>query len=263
MKPERREVAVFYSDVDNFTAIAHAAEPRKVAGVLQEYLTVMTEVVVETHGTVDKYVGDAVMAFWGAPVHLEKPVNIACEAVMQMDAAFAKKKAAWEKKLGHPLLFRIGLDYGETLLGEMGTEHRRIYTGIGEPVATASRLERLAREYGIRVVVTDTVAELAQQKFVFREIDWVQLPTRTKVTRLFELLGRDGEVPSATLERVGKIAAAIGAYHARHFHEARLVLEPLAEADPIARRYAARCAYYERSAPAEDWDGVFDGLETL
>ena len=263
MKPERRDVAVFFSDIEGFTAIAQTAEPKKVVAVLQEYLTLMTDIVGDTHGQLDKYLGDGVMAFWGAPVHIAKPIIAACDAALQMDEKFQKRRAGWEKKVGHQLLFRAGIDFGETLVGEMGTEHRRVYSGIGEPVATAARLEAAAKRYAARVVVTEVVAHAAAEQFVFREIDWLRLPRHAAPAKVFELLGRSGDVPSSTLERIAKIATGLGAYHARHFAEALALFEPFVEQDPVARRYAARCRVYQANPPPETWDGVFDGADVV
>src|SRR5581483_5073880 len=141
MKPERRAVAVYLSDVDGFTELAHQVEPETYVQVLQDYLGRMTRAVLDTQGSVDKYLGDGVMAFWGAPVHLDEPAQRACEAALQMTEAFEKRRAAWEKRCRRPLDFRAGIDFGEALVGEMGTEHRAAYTVMGEPVASAARLE--------------------------------------------------------------------------------------------------------------------------
>src|SRR5205823_3204052 len=186
-RPERRAIAVYMSDVDGFTALAHQIEPETYVQVLQDYLGRMTRSVLETRGLVDKYLGDGIMAFWGAPVHVEEPAQGACEAALKMNEQFEKRKATWEKRTGQSISFRAGIDFGEALVGEMGTEHRMAYTVMGEPVASAKRIEGLARGWGARVLVTHSVMEHAGPAFTFRELDLVRLVRRTEPVRVFEL----------------------------------------------------------------------------
>jgi len=260
MRPERRAIAVYISDIDGFTRLAHELEPETYVSVLQEYLARMTRAVLDSRGNVDKYLGDGVMAFWGAPVHLEEPAVVACEAALQMSAQFEKRRVAWEKRCHRPIAFRAGIDFGEALVGEMGTEHRMTYTVMGEPVATAARLESIARKWDVRVLVTDAVVEQAGAKFAFREIDTVRLPRREKPVKVFELVGRASELDSPRLERLQKYAAALGAYQARRFKEARHLFMALNE-DEAIKRYVARSAKYEEKPPPESWDGVFETAE--
>ncbi|MBK7863330.1 MAG: adenylate/guanylate cyclase domain-containing protein [Archangiaceae bacterium] len=258
MRPERRSIATFISDVDGFTALAHELEPETYVQVLTDYLGRMTRAVLETQGNVDKYLGDGVMAFWGAPVHLDQPAVNACEAALQMSAQFEKRKPSWEKRCHRAMAFRAGIDFGEALVGEMGTEHRATYSVMGEPVASAARLESLARKWDVRVLVTDAVVEHVGEKFVFREIDTVRLPRRDKPVKLYELVGRPGELDSPRLERLQKYAVALGAYQARRFKEARHLFLGMNE-DQTIRRYLARAARYEEKPPPESWDGLYDG----
>ncbi len=255
MRPERRAIAVYISDIDGFTRLAHELEPETYVSVLQEYLARMTRAVLDTKGNVDKYLGDGVMAFWGAPVHLEEPAAVACEAALLMTAQFEKRRAAWEKRCHRPIAFRAGIDFGEALVGEMGTEHRMSYSVMGEPVATAARLESIARKWDVRLLVTDSVVEHAGDKFVFREIDTVRLPRREKPVKVYELVGRAAELDSPRLERLQKYAAALGAYQARRFKEARHLFLAMNE-DEATKRYVARSARYEEKPPPESWDGV-------
>src|SRR5439155_7793955 len=110
-----------------FTALAHQIEPETYVQVMQDYLGRMTRSVLETRGSIDKYLGDGIMAFWGAPIRLEEPAQGACEAALKMVEQLEKRRAAWEKRIGKPIEFRAGIDFGEALVGEMGTEHRMMY----------------------------------------------------------------------------------------------------------------------------------------
>jgi adenylate cyclase len=217
----------------------------------------MTRAVLDTRGSVDKYLGDGVMAFWGAPVHLEEPAAVACEAALQMSAQFEKRRVAWEKRCHKPIAFRAGIDFGEALVGEMGTEHRATYTVMGEPVAAAFRLESIARRWDVRILVTESVVEHAGSAFAFREIDTLRLPRREKPVRVYELVGRAAELDSARLERLQKYAVALGAYQARRFKGARHLFMAMNE-DEAIKRYIARAARYEEQPPPESWDGVHE-----
>ncbi|MBL8954086.1 MAG: adenylate/guanylate cyclase domain-containing protein [Myxococcaceae bacterium] len=260
MRPERRAIAVYISDIDGFTRLAHELEPETYVSVLQEYLARMTRAVLDTKGNVDKYLGDGVMAFWGAPVHLENPAAVACEAALQMGTQFEKRRVAWEKRCHKPMAFRAGLDFGEALVGEMGTEHRMTYTVMGEPVATAARLESLARKWDVRMLVTEAVVDAAGEKYTFREIDVVRLPRREKPVKVYELVGRSADLDAPRLERLQKYGAALGAYQARRFKEARHLFMAMNE-DEAIKRYVARAAKYEEKPPPESWDGVFEPAE--
>jgi adenylate cyclase len=254
MRPERRNIAVYVSDIDGFTALAHDLEPETYVQVLQDYLGRMTRTVLDTKGNVDKYLGDGVMAFWGAPVHLDEPAREACEAALRMVAAFEKRKAAWEKRCKRPLAFRAGLDYGEALVGEMGTEHRAAYTVMGEVVAAAARLEPLARAWDARILVTEAVVESAGDDFVFRELDRVRFARREEPVTVFELLGRKGELGPLELERLQKFALGLGAFWARRFAEAQALFAT--GPDLASRRWAARAARCVEAPPPEGTLGV-------
>jgi adenylate cyclase len=257
MKPERRSVAVYLSDVEGFTELAHQVAPETYVQVLQDYLGRMTRAVLDTQGSVDKYLGDGVMAFWGAPVHLDEPAQRACEAALQMAETFDKRRAAWEKRCRRPLDFRAGIDFGEALVGEMGTEHRAAYTVMGEPVAAAARLEALARGWGVRVLVTEAVVEHCDELFVFRELDRVRFPRRVGAVRVFELVGRQDEVPQAARAELAKFTLALKVFHERRFKEARGLFAALKE-DAATRRYALRATKLDDHPPSEAWDGTCD-----
>lgn len=262
MKPERLQIAVYFSDIDGFTALAQRGEPRAIVDLLQEYLTEMTEVVIESRGQVDKYLGDGMMAFWGAPVRLQSPARAACEAALKMRARFDKRKKAWEKLAGVPLVFRSGLDVGETLVGEMGTEHRLNYTVMGEAVAAAATLEQLAKKYGSLILCTEAVQKAAGEVFVFREVDQVRLSRRDAPLKIFELLGDAKQFATGT-GMLLKWNAALELYRGQKFAEARIAFAMLMGAgeDPLAARYVKRCEMLQAVPPAPTWDGVFDGPE--
>lgn len=263
MQPERRELTIYFSDIEGFTAVAQSREPRSVAAVLQDYLGEMTTVILDHEGHVDKYLGDGLMAFWGAPVELPDAAAIACSAALAMQARFEKGRSEWERRCDHPLVLRAGIDTGPTLVGEMGTMHRVNYTVMGEPVAIAARLESLAKHYGSRILVGPAVVEAAGPRFVFREVDVVQFGRAPAPVRVSELLGLAVEL-EAEAPQLARFGAALAHYRARRFAVARAAFESLAQerrADRLVERYVARCRHYELTPPPAAWDGVFTGSE--
>ncbi len=264
MQPERRELTIYFSDIEGFTAVAQTREPRMVAAILQEYLGEMTTEILDQEGHVDKYLGDGLMAFWGAPVELPDAAAIACSAALAMQARFEVGRPEWERRCDHPLVLRAGIDAGPTLVGEMGTMHRVNYTVMGDPVATAARLESLAKHYGARILVGPAVVAGAGPRFLFREVDSVRFGRSPSPVRVSELLGLAVEL-EAEGPQLERFAAALNHYQKRRFPEARGVFEALAKLRPgdrLIERYLARCRYYEATPPPEAWDGVFTGPES-
>jgi adenylate cyclase len=254
MRPERRELAVFFSDVEGFTRATQTGDPRKAVGVLQAYLGEVTGLVLDSGGHVDKYLGDGLMAFWGAPVAMEDAALVACESALDQLVAFEKRREAWERELQGPLQMRVGLDVGPTIVGEMGTVHRVNYTVVGTPVANAFRLEALAKQYGVRALVTERVVQAAGEGLLFRPLDVLPLARDAAPQSVFELLGRRSERVEQ-LEAVAAWTAAVELFRAGRFDEARARFEPLASSDALAARYLARCQLFATQPPAADWAG--------
>lgn len=261
MRPERRELTVYFSDIEGFTAVAQEKEPSDVVKVLREYLAEMTPVILDSAGHVDKYLGDGLMAFWGAPVELATQAAAACEAALQMQARFEARREAWEKLCGRTLTMRAGIEKGPTVVGEMGTVHRINYTVMGEPVATAFRLEALAKRYGAHVLVGEAVAVEAGEDFLFRQVDLLRLGRADKPVKVFELVGRARDA-SAESKWLVDFEKAMEAWRSRRFADALKAFTALAEARPTDRvvtRYVWRCQQYLVHPPPDSWDGVYEG----
>lgn len=261
LHPERRELTIYVSDIEGFTAVAQEKDPEDVVKVLREYLTEMTPVIVDSAGHVDKYLGDGLMCFWGAPVELPTQAAVACEAALEMRDKFEAKQEAWEKALGRSLFMRAGIETGPTVVGEMGTIHRINYTVMGEPVATAFRLEALAKRYGATILVGEEVVVEAGEGFRFRQVDLLRLGRAEAPVKLFELIGReeDSKTEAGWLMDFEK---ALTAWRERRFTDALAGFKALAEARPkdmVVARYVRRCQHYAVRPPADTWNGVYDG----
>ncbi len=259
MRPERREITLCIADIEGFTSVAAQQEPRVVGEVLQEYLSEMTDVVLDRGGHVDKYLGDGLMLFWGAPVEAPDHAAQACEAALALMAHFDSRRPDWERRVERALVLRAGLDTGPTLVGEMGTHHRVNYTVLGEPVAAAFRLEGLAKRYGVRVLATDRLRAKAGAAFVFAPVDRVRMGRSPEPVDLYVLLGRAADLADQ-LPRVARRAEAFTHYVSRRFTEATALLETLqAEApEPALEMLLTRCRQLALHPPPETWDGVFE-----
>lgn len=261
MHPERRELTVYFSDIEGFTAVAQEKDPGEVVKVLREYLTEMTPLILDSAGHVDKYLGDGLMAFWGAPVELPTQAAVACEAALKLKAKFEAKREGWEKVCGRALTMRAGIETGPTVVGEMGTIHRINYTVMGEPVATAFRLEALAKRYGAQILVGETVVVEAGEGFLFRQVDLLRLGRADTPVKLFELMGR-AEDASTESQWLIEFETGMKAWRSKRFADALKAFKALAEARPddmVVERYVRRCQQYVVRPPPESWDGVYDG----
>jgi adenylate cyclase len=258
-RPERREVTVFFCDLDGFSKLSGQLPPERLVQLLNDYLTEMTDVVRSTHGQVDKYIGDAVMAFWGAPVRTDRHAHRACEAALKVREVLGERQEYWDKTYGHHLQCRIGIDSGEVLVGGMGSDFESKYSVMGESVKLSMFLESLNRGYGTFVLVGDAAARLAQDAYVFREVDRVRLKGRAEPMRMHELVGRKGEISPQVQAQLALYEQALTAYHQRRFDEALALFSRGVEEfqDAVAGVYAERCRKFTSAAPPEDWDGVF------
>ena len=261
MQPERRELTVYFSDIEGFTAVAQDKEPREVVKVLREYLTEMTPVILDSAGHVDKYLGDGLMVFWGAPVALPTQAADACEAALKLLAKFEAKREGWEKVCGRRLTMRAGIETGPTVVGEMGTIHRINYTVMGEPVATAFRLEAHAKRYGARILVGETVVVEAGEAFLFRQVDVLRLGRSDAPVKIFELMGRAEDTKTEAPWLI-EFEKGMKAWRSKRFADALAAFKSLAETradDMVVARYVRRCEHYVAKPPPETWDGVYDG----
>ncbi|CAN5822074.1 adenylate/guanylate cyclase domain-containing protein [soil metagenome] len=248
---ERKELTVLFSDIRGFSLFSEDMQPEQLAAFLGEYLTPMTELVLESEGTLDKYIGDAVMAIWGAPVDVPDHPARACETALRMQEKLVGLNATWAKT-GKPVVaIGIGINTGAMAVGNMGSAARFDYTVLGDQVNLAARLEALTKEYGVSILCGETTANSAGAGFVFREIDLVRVKGRAGAVPVFELVGRATTVVEPTF------VTALAAYRARDFATARIQFAALT-GDAVAERLAARCEVLLASPPAEDWDGVYE-----
>ena len=258
MVGESRAMTVLFCDVRDFTALSENLPPRELSAMLNAYLTPMTEIIHSRHGTVDKYVGDAIMAFWGAPVDNPDHARDAVLAALAMQQRMSALADEFKKRGWPELSIGAGINSGAMNVGDMGSEFRKAYTVLGDAVNLASRLEGLTKEYGVDIIIgEDTRAAIPDIRC--REIDRVRVKGRVHPVTIFEPLAAAAEAGMA-----GEIAAweqALLQYRARRFADAEASLAALASAHPATRLYAyfaQRCAMYAGARPPADWDGAMN-----
>ena len=185
----KREITIFFSDIRGFTTLSEALSPEELVKLLNEYLSTMTEIIIECKGTIDKYMGDAIMAFWGAPVDLEDHPYYACVAsLVQMDKLL-QLQASWKERNLPSIDIGIGLNTGAAVVGNMGSSQRMDYTCMGDTINLGSRLEGSNKTYGTNIIISEYTYERVKDRVYARELDLVQVKGKTHPVRIYELIG--------------------------------------------------------------------------
>ncbi len=256
---ERRVLSVFFSDIADFTALSEALAPEELVAHLGEYLGALSEEVQAAGGTVDKYIGDAVMAFWGAPGPNPAHAVGACTAVQRCRRRLARLRQGW-RAAGRPdCPTRFGVHTGEVVVGNIGSADRLNYTAVGDAVNLASRLEGLNKLYGTEALISEETRRQAGDAVVARPLDWVAVKGRRQPVLVCELLGLAGEVEAGALELARRHGEALACYRRRDWAEALRLFEEalrLWPDDGPSRVLAGRCRQYREAPPGEDWDGA-------
>jgi adenylate cyclase len=259
---EKKRVTLFFSDIAGFTTISESLKdtPEKLVEILNKYLTVMTDAVKARGGYVDKYIGDAVMAIWGAPLDDPHAERNAVEAALDCFAAldrFNEVVVGGEYRM-KPIGTRIGLNTGIAVVGNMGSTTRLNYTATGDTVNLAARLEGANKEYGSRIMVSEDTAERLGDGFVLKRLDRLVVKGKKQPVQVFEVVGRKAEVPGEVMVRVARFHAALDLYDAREFAAASAIFDALAGEDATAPMYAERCRHYLYAPPPAGWSGAFE-----
>ena len=249
------DVSLMFTDVRGFTSIAETIEPERLARVLGCYFEAMTVAIHDADGTIDKYIGDAVMAIWNAPRPCADHATRACAAAL---ACIERTRelfgsGAWEGL--DPLVTRFGLHRDRVMVGHFGAPDRLSFTAIGDGVNLAARLEGLNKAYGTTILVSDAIERDARGQFAFRRVDRVAVKGKTVAVEIFELIGARGAHPEREAA-ARSYERAFDAYLAREFDAALAVLAELGDDGP-AGVLAERCRELRRSPPPPDWDGSF------
>ena len=263
---ERREMTVFFCDMKGFTSLSEGMTPVGMLRVVNRYLALMSGPVRRNLGIIDKYMGDAIMAFWGPPfTDAEDQARLACAAGLEQLAILSSFRAELPEitglKRGIPLIeMRIGAATGEVVVGNIGSDVSMSYTVMGDIVNLASRLEGVNKAYNTQFLVNARTAELAVETIAFREIDLLLVPGKQEPQQIFEVLGRRGELPQSMVTLAERYAEGLAAYRARAWPEAEAAFRAalvVAPGDGPSKVFLERIPRLAAEAPDSDWNGVW------
>ena len=259
---ERKDLTVFFSDVRGFTTISEGLSPEKLCEFMNDYFTVMTKIVLKSGGVLDKYIGDAIMAFWGAPMPIANQADIAADAAISMLVALERLQEEFAKKGFPPCDIGIGLNSGTMSVGNMGSQERFCYTVMGDAVNLGSRLESLTKEYGVKIIVSEyTVARFEKKHHLLRELDDIRVKGKNEPVKIYQLM-RPDMLPSRSsiMELTGVFLEGRKLYREQKWMEAKKIFMNCIEIFPDdgpSLVYLDRIEKYSALEVIEGWDGVF------
>jgi adenylate cyclase len=266
VEPKKTEITVMFSDIRGFTTISEKLDAQDLAIFLNQYLSDMTSLVFEYAGTLDKYIGDAVMAFWGAPFEVDDHAINGCNSALRMMQRVRAMQQEWQAQGKPKLDIGIGLNSGVASVGNMGSALRYGYTALGDTVNLSSRLEGLNKDYGTHIIVNETTYGATRAAdFVYRELDVIRVKGKSQPVTIYELISRKGEgsVYGSAEEvqlRLEEFARGREQYRKRRWEEAQRTFQSILDRwgeDGPSRLYWKRCQDYLFDEPPSGWDGVF------
>ena len=260
----------FFSDIQNFSTFSEVLEPEKMVAIMNEYLTVMSKVILDHEGTLDKYIGDAIVAFYGAPVAVENHEKKSCFTALAMQDALNDLRIKWKKENDWPdivysMQHRIGLNCGKMVTGNMGSEMRMNYTMMGDTVNLAARLESSAKHYGVYNFVGENIYEATKDDFIFRLLDFVRVKGKNIPVKVYELVSHKDNISHDNVALVKLFEEGLDLYYQQDWTNALIRFK---EADKIedhftsrnttpSNIYIERCLKFKETPPGKDWDGVW------
>jgi adenylate cyclase len=260
MEGESREMTVLFTDVRGFTTISEGLDPKQLSQLMNEFLTPLTEVIYKHRGTVDKFMGDCIMAFWGAPLADPNHARNAIMAGLEMHDALAKLKTEFDARGWPEIRIGVGLNTGRMSVGNMGSKLRTAYTVMGDAVNLASRLEGITKEYGADMIVGEATRE-AVPDVIFRELDRVRVKGKDEAVAIYEPIGLQGTVAKPKLDEIRLYAQFLRFYRGQDWDQAELQLLNLQKILPDNKLYnetfVGRIAFLRSNPPGNGWDGAF------
>ena len=265
---QKRNITVLFTDIVGFTSISEKLKPESLVALLNEYFDAMEQVIKSEGGTLDKFEGDAIMAFFGAPLAQEDHAVRACRCAVKMQQSLVDLKAKWQEAPPLPggenrpdIDFRCGISTGKVIVGNIGASDRFNYTAIGDSVNLASRLESANKRYETRIMISESTMNETSKLFWVRELDKIKVVGKKKPTVIYELLGQKIETPKEAVHLLQAYNKGIELYHARKFAEGidhfKEILKKYPNDGP-SKKYLQRCEVLKDFPPADDWDGVFE-----
>lgn len=257
---EDREMTVLFADIRNFTTISEPMTAAELKELLSQFFTPMTEVIFNNHGTIDKYIGDLIMAFWGAPLKDKRHAQHAIHSAIEMQMTVDKLKPVFAERGWPDVNIGIGLNSGVMSVGDMGSKFRRNYTVLGDAVNLASRVEGLTKHYGVKIMTTEATQK-DQKKFVFRQLDRVRVKGKKLGVAIYEVIGFQTILTEALKHELELSQQALDFYFNQQWDEANRLFSDLHSAYPhvkLYQLYIDRIAQFKQNPPPADWDGVYE-----
>ena len=258
---EKKELTVFFSDIEGFTTISENLPPETLLEYLNEYLTVMTEIVLENDGMLDKYIGDAIVAVWGAPIIREDHALLACRAALKMQNSLRELREFWRKQGKPQFRTRIGMGTGAMTIGNVGSKHRLSYTVVGDVVNLASRLEAINKVYRTEILISENTYNKVAAHFHARELDLITVKGKSEPARIYQLLEEAEKALSEKQSEINRLySEGISFYRVRDWEKAAEKFQACLRIDGgdyPSTLHLERCAHFQKAPPPPDWNGVW------
>jgi adenylate cyclase len=251
---ERRVLSIFFSDLEGFTGISEGLEPEALTTLLNEYLSAMTDIIHEEGGTVDKYEGDAIIAFWNAPLPLPDHAGCCVRAALRCQEKLAEMRPVIRERIGKDLRMRIGINSGPAVVGNLGSRTRFDYTMLGDAVNLAARLEGINKQFGTYTIISQATLDMLAGAFPVRELSRVSVVGRREPVTIHEPMLP--EEYGTRKEDLMIFSSGLEKFYQGQFAQAEAIFTGLKDRDRAALAYADKCRSF-MAHPPEDWDGVW------
>lgn len=261
LEAQSNKITILFTDIADFSSISEETNPRELVAQLSEYFDLIAKIIHNHNGTIDKYIGDSVMAFWGAPIPNDNQAKEACFAALEIEKSIQGLNSKWMKEGKKAFFTRIGINTGVSLIGNFGSSERFNYTAVGDSVNVASRLEGLNKVYGSQIIVSESTEKEAGNELIFRVLDIVAVKGRQQSITIYQLLGSIADYRSRILVRLSEMSErALVHYLSREWIEAeekyKIILEHYPE-DKTAKMFIERCKKLRENPLDNNWDGVY------
>jgi adenylate cyclase len=258
---EEREATILFSDIRGFTSLSEKMPPKELVKMLRDYFTLMVGVVFQFQGTIDKFIGDAIMSIFGAPTSQPNHAELAVQTALEMWRLLDMFNAYRVRKGQEPIDIGVGISTGKVVVGNIGSEERLEYTAIGDTVNLASRLEGVNKLYGTHIIISEYTYHYVKDSLVERELDEVRVKGKHEPVIIYEVMGNPGEISEITIKLRDRFAQGLVHYRKKEWDQAITQFQQalqLVPSDVPSRLYIDRCIMYKQNSPPDDWDGVFE-----
>ncbi|NUJ98220.1 adenylate/guanylate cyclase domain-containing protein [Candidatus Gracilibacteria bacterium] len=254
-----KNIAILFSDIEGFTTMSEDFSPQELVAFLREYLQVMSDIIIEQRGFINKYEGDAIMALWGSFGYEDTMLEDACNTALLQISSLKELNKIWQEREISPVNIRIGIHTGKAILGNIGAKGKKLeFTALGDSVNLASRLEGVNKYYGTNICVSEDVFEGVKNIYEFRFLDKIRVKGKKIAINIYELLARKGEISKEKREIIEIFQTGLDFYFSFNFKKAKTIFTRLLKlGDKPSEEYVKRCDFFIKNPPPPDWDKVW------